>query len=724
MNIRKREVICARSAGFCFGVRRALNLAENALQSERKICSLGPLIHNAHVVEFLRKRGIEVIEELGQANGKPVIIRSHGATPEVFRQAQDNGIKIIDATCPFVTRIQRQAEDLVRRGYQVLIVGQPDHPEVQGILGWAGSGAVVIQSIRDLAELKTGKKIGILAQTTQNRSKYFTIVAALLGKTQELCVFDTICHASQARQEEAAEIARKADVMFVIGGRNSANTRQLVEICRELVTTYHIEDVAELEQHMVRDAQLVGVTAGASTPDWIIEEVIKSMTMHEEEMEKVEGGEVQENTDIIAEETTTSEGVAEETDAPEAAVEESAAEEQETAELGQEEMMNLDLGAPLQIQQGDIISGTVVQVRDDEVLLDIGGKSEGVIPRQELSLKGADTPLEEIQVGDVFDVYVLRVDNDEGHLILSKKRADRMKALDELEKAFNEKTELAGEVVRVVKGGLLVDVLGIRGFVPASLVELGYVGDLDQYLGKTLRLQVIEFDRNKAKIVLSQKAILQEERQKAEKELWEDIEAGQIRKGTVRHLVNFGAFVDLGGVDGLLHISELSWGRVKHPSEVVQEGDEIEVYVISVDRERKRISLSLKQAQGNPWDTVDERYQVGEVVTGKVMRLVSFGAFVQLEPGVEGLVHISRLADYHVVKPEDVVSAGEQVQVKILDINKQDQRISLSIKDVPSYQDEETEQDYGDSSQSSGNTGVGVNLGEVFGDLFTKAEQK
>ena len=257
-----------------------------------------------------------------------------------------------------------------------------------------------------------------------------------------------------------------------------------------------------------------------------------------------------------------------------------------------------------------------------------------------------------------------------------------MKALQKVEQALDTKEELAGEVLKVVKGGLLVDVMGMRGFVPASLVERGYVGDLDKYVGKTLRLRVIEFDKNRGKVVLSQKAILQEEYIQAQKELWETIQPGEIRKGTVRHLTSFGAFVDLGGVDGLLHISEMSWGRIKHPSEVVQEGDEVEVYVISVDRDNKRISLSLKQAQANPWKTVDERYQVGQIVKGTVARLVSFGAFVEIEPGVEGLVHISRLADFRVAKPEDVISAGQEVDVKILDINKQDQRISLSIKDA------------------------------------------
>lgn len=391
--------------------------------------------------------------------------------------------------------------------------------------------------------------------------------------------------------------------------------------------------------------------------------------------------------------------------------------------------MNLDLaGTPRRIQQGDVISGTVVQVREDEVLIDIGGKSEGVIPRQELSLKSFGHPREIVGEGDVIDVFVLRVDNDEGHLILSKKRADRSKALSRVEAALETKEELAGEVLKVVKGGLLVDVLGMRGFVPASLVERGYVGDLEKYVGKVLRLRVIEFDKNRGKVVLSQKAILQEEYLQAQKDLWETIQPGEIRKGVVRHLTNFGAFVDLGGVDGLLHISELSWGRIKHPSEVVKEGDEAEVFVIAVDRENKRISLSLKQAQANPWKTVDERYQVGQVVKGTIVRLVSFGAFVEVEPGVEGLVHISRLADYRVAKPEDVVSAGQEVDVKILDINKQDQRISLSIKDAArgdrEHRGNRSEKEGRQERETVNDPEVSLNIGDIFGDLLTRSEPK
>ena len=741
----------ARSAGFCFGVRRALELAGKALEEHGAVCSLGELIHNPSVVADLRGKGVAVIEDLSEARGRPVLIRSHGVAPDVFKSAREQGIVIIDATCPFVRRVQERAEDLTQQGYQVVVIGSAEHPEVRGILGWTRYKAVVVYDRDDIERLSTVPKLGVLSQTTQTRERFYIVARELVSKAQEVRIYDTICRASLARQEEAIAIASQVSMMVVIGGRNSANTCKLAEICRRRVPTVHIENAAELEPALFKGMGLVGVTAGASTPDWIIEEVIGGMSMFDEDLETAQVSPQEATPEVPPEIAPQDEAVAlpEAGASPEqeppgtpqdeavALPEAGASPEQEPPgtpqepvqpEPGQEEMMNLDFaGTPRQIQQGDVINGTVVQVRDDEVLIDIGGKSEGIIPRQELALKSVDNPREIVREGDTIDVFVLRVDNDEGHLILSKKRADRARALQQVEHALDTKEEMAGEVLKVVKGGLLVDVMGMRGFVPASLVERGYVGDLDKYVGKMLRLRVIEFDKNRGKVVLSQKAILQEEYIQAQKELWETIQSGEIRKGTVRHLTSFGAFVDLGGVDGLLHISELSWGRIKHPSEAVQEGDEVEVYVISVDRDNKRISLSLKQAQANPWKTVDERYQIGQIVKGTIVRMVSFGAFVEIEPGVEGLVHISRLADFRVAKPEDVISAGQEVDVKVLDINKQDQRISLSIKDAmrgegKSKRDRESRNDTetvaGDDQELS------QNLGAMIGVLQTQSDQK
>jgi len=741
----------ARSAGFCFGVRRALELAGRAVETSGPVCSLGELIHNPDVVAGLCRKGVTVIEDLSEARGRPVLIRSHGVAPEVLNSALEQGIVIIDTTCPFVRRVQERAEDLTQQGYQVVVIGSAEHPEVKGILGWTGYRAVVVDSQDDLERLPVVEKLGVLSQTTQTRERLYRVARELVDKAREVRIYDTICRASLARQEEAGAIASQVSMMVVVGGRNSANTCELAEICRHRVPTIHIENAAELDPSLLKGLKTIGVTAGASTPDWIIEEVIGGMSMFDEDLETTQASPQETTPEVLTEvaardeaeaapatEAPPEEASAETPQSEAAALPETGALPEDSAEApqepvqqepGQEEMMNLDFaGTPRQIQQGDVIKGTVVQVRDDEVLIDIGGKSEGIIPRQELSLKSVENPRDIVKEGDTIDVFVLRVDNDEGHLMLSKKRADRTGALLQVEQALDTKEEMAGEVLKVVKGGLLVDVLGMRGFVPASLVERGYVGDLDKYVGKTLRLRVIEFDKNRGKVVLSQKAILQEEYLQAQKELWETIQAGEIRKGTVRHLTSFGAFVDLGGVDGLLHISELSWGRVKHPSEAVQEGQEVEVYVISIDRDNKRISLSLKQAQENPWKTVDERYQIGQIIKGTIVRMVSFGAFVEIEPGVEGLVHISRLADFRVAKPEDVISAGQEVDVKVLEINKQDQRISLSIKDAmreenkPKRPERETRNDReavpGDDQELS------QNLGAMIGVLQAQSENQ
>ena len=703
------------------------------------------------------------------------MFRSHGGAPEVFNSAREQGIVIIDTTCPFVSRVQERAEELTQQGYQVVVIGSAEHPEVKGILGWTGYGAVVVYGPDDIERLPFFEKLGVLSQTTQTRERLALVAGELVGKAREIRIYDTICRASLARQEEAIAIASKVSMMVVIGGRNSANTCKLAEICGRCVTTVHIENAAELDPSLFKGINSVGVTAGASTPDWIIEEVIGGMSMFDEDREPTQVSLQDAISEVLPEAAPHDEADAapateappeqastgapqDEADAapateapPEQASTEAPHDEADAApateappeqtldetpqepvqsEPGQEEMMNLDFaGTPRQIQQGDVIKGTVVQVRDDEVLIDIGGKSEGIIPRQELALKSIENPHDIVKEGDAIDVFVLRVDNDEGHMILSKKRADRAGALQQVEQALDTKEEMAGEVLKVVKGGLLVDVLGMRGFVPASLVERGYVGDLDKYVGKMLRLRVIEFDKTRGKVVLSQKSILQEEYIQAQKELWETIQSGEIRKGTVRHLTNFGAFVDLGGVDGLLHISELSWGRVKHPSEAVQEGDEVDVYVISVDRDNKRISLSLKQAQANPWKTVDERYQIGQIIKGTIVRMVSFGAFVELEPGVEGLVHISRLADFRVAKPEDVISAGQEVDVKVLEINKQDQRISLSIKDAmireekPKRPERESRNDRG-AAVAGDDQELSQNLGAMIGILQAQSEQQ
>lgn len=682
------DVIVADYAGFCSGVARAVKKAETA---PKPIASLGPLIHNRQVVKDLAAKGVRPVAGLEEVKEGRVLLRSHGVPPQVLAVAKERGLEVIDATCPFVQRAQKLAQELMTSGFELVIVGEPEHAEVRGLVEWAGGKAVVVSSAEEAANLAYHPRRAVIAQTTQSPTTFEAVVEALRPKTGELVAYNTICEATRRRQEAAVELARQVDVMVVVGGKESANTRRLVELCRATGTpTYHVEQAGELSHQWFVGARKVGVTGGASTPAWIIEEVVRMLeelqvVLEEEKAPEVGGNEVKEHTEEVRGET-----------APE----------------GQHEM---EKGIP-KLRRGSIVSGTVVQVRDNEVLVDVGAKSEGIIPLNELSYRGFNDPSEVVEAGQEIQVMVLKPENEEGHPVLSKKRADRRLAWDRLEAAFASGEEICGEVIGIVKGGLLVDV-GARGFVPASLVERGYVEDLNSYIGKKLRLRVIELDRAKNKLVLSQKAILEEEFEKQRQATWESLEPGQLRKGIVRRLTNFGAFVDLGGVDGLLHVSEISWGRVEHPQDVLTEGQEIEVKVLGINKEEGKVSLGRKQLLPNPWDTAEERYPVGTIVEGKVLRFAPFGVFVEVEPGIEGLVHISQLAEHHVEKPEDVVSIGQTIPVKVLKVDQEAQRMSLSLRQaLRDKRKQENPKPAGTYPEEDSESGV--KLGDLFGDLF------
>jgi len=694
------DVIVADYAGFCSGVARAVKMAEGA---PKPVASLGPLIHNRQVVEALAAEGVRPVATLEEVTEGAVLLRSHGVPPQVIEEAGRRGLRVIDATCPFVRRAQKLAAELADAGFEVIIVGEPEHAEVRGLVEWAKGKAVVVPSAAEATGLSWHPRRAVLAQTTQSRATLEEVVEVLRPISGEVVVHNTICDATRRRQEAAVEVARQVEVMVVVGGKDSANTRRLAELCRQTGTpTYHVEQAGEMDSRWFKDVRRVGVTAGASTPAWIIEEVVNMLEKEQvqvlEEEKAPEGGEVPE--------------AQEEANRPEApAPEETPADQEMTAE-------QMEKGLP-RLRRGSIVTGTVVQIRDNEVLVDVGAKAEGVIPLNELSYRPFTDPSEVVSVGQEVQVMVLRPENEEGNPLLSKKRADRRATWDRLEAAFASGEEIEGEVTGVVKGGLLVDV-GARGFVPASLVERGYVEDLNAYVGRKLRLRVIELDRAKNKLVLSQRAILEEEYEKQRQATWESLEPGQVRKGIVRRLTNFGAFVDLGGVDGLLHVSELSWGRVEHPQDVLSEGQEIEVKVLGVNREEGKVSLGRKQLLPNPWDTAEEHYPVGSIVEGKVLRFAPFGVFVEVEPGVEGLVHISQLADYHVERPEEVVSIGQTIPVKVLKVDQEAQRMSLSLRQALREKRRQENPRPGGRRQEEGGgeTGTGVKLGDLFGDIF------
>lgn len=663
------EVRVASKAGFCYGVKRAIDMSKDTVCNKPgPIFSLGPLIHNPQVVARLGQLGVREINDIRDINEGTLIIRSHGVEPSLINLAQKLGVEIVDATCPFVRRTQVVARNLMTKGYQVVIVGDKDHPEVQGILGWADGKAEVVENPREAVLLKAREKIGVLSQTTQYVDNFNAVVEALEKTGSVVRAFKTICSATSERQKAAQELACQVDVMIVVGGADSANTRKLASLCRACgTTTYHIEEADELEPAWFHGAKSAGLTAGASTPDWIIEEVKKRMS----EIEELNGNE---------------EGMKD-------AVEVKA------------------------VRHGEIVTGTVVHVGQDEVMVDVGAKSEGVIPIRELSCCEVTSIQDIVKVGDQIEVYVLKAEDNEGKLILSKEKADAEKAWAGLEEALESGEPVEGTVREVVKGGLLVDI-GVRAFLPASLVDRGYVEDLSKYLGQVISSRVIEMNRARKKVILSRKAVLEEDFARLRQELLTNLQEGQVVKGVVRRLTQFGAFVDIGGVDGLLHISEMSWHRINHPSEVVKVGDDIEVMVLKIDRDNEKISLGLKQVLPNPWDTVDQKYPVGSIVPAKVVRLAPFGAFVQLEPGVEGLVHISHLAERHVAKPDEVVSEGEEVNVKVLSVDPAEKRIRLSIREVSREKQEREYRDYG--HKKTEDTGDVVTIGDMVGDLFDK----
>ncbi len=628
------EIILASNAGFCFGVRAAINKGEKLIEEGKgPIATLGPLIHNPQEVSRLESLGIKSYDDIDSVQEKNVLIRTHGVAPSVYQEIEKHGHEYFDCTCPKVKRVQQIAREHAEAGYQVLILGDCKHPEVMAIVGWTNDTAIVFISLDELKGLSlVGKRICLVSQTTEKIERFEKAVEYLESLSlEELVVQNTICTATRDRQSDASELAAKVDLMVVIGGYNSANTCKLVSICQDVgVATKHVETAAELQREWFEGVDKIGLTAGASTPDWIIREVIDKME-----------------------------------------------------ELTMEQGLEQGYGTLEPLNLYEVVTGTVVKINSDEVMVDVGGKSEGVIPIKELSFQ-KDPDVEEIvKVGDEIQVMVIKMENNEGHMVLSKKRADQEKAMDTLQEKYENGEVIEAKVVSDVKGGVIVDI-GARGFVPASHLDTKYVDDIKSFVGNTYRFKIIEFDSNpeNRKIILSRRALLEAEEKEAREQLWDKIAEGQILKGRVQRIANFGAFVDLGGVDGLLHISEMGWGRVKQPTDVVNVGDEIEVYVLSADREKGKISLSLKKLISNPWDNAAEQFPVGSVLTGKVVRIAPFGAFVALADGVDGLVHISQISWEHIDKVEDALAIGQEVQVKVLEVDEDRKRISLSIKDL------------------------------------------
>ncbi|HHT84147.1 MAG TPA: bifunctional 4-hydroxy-3-methylbut-2-enyl diphosphate reductase/30S ribosomal protein S1 [Firmicutes bacterium] len=674
------QIRLAKHKGYCFGVKRAIEMVEKALEEgPYPIWTLGPVIHNPVVVDELTKRGVRIANDISQVDSGTLILRTHGTTLEE-RQKIPPTVRFIDATCPFVARAQKEAAGHAAAGRTVLIVGDKDHPEVKGILSHAGPDALCVRKASEIDGIPfedIGVNVGLVAQTTSKKEDVEQVIKKLKKKGISVDLANTICTATEERQQATRELAKECDLVLVVGGRTSANTRQLLRIAKECsAEAYLVESAEDVLPEWFKGKHIVGVTAGASTPDRVIKEVVGKVeelekANLEQEPEEVQEENRQEQVDVQQPEAQEQVASEEAQADPQEDPSEEPSEEEKTPEQLYDETFKT-------LREGDIVKGKVMSVDENGALVDVGYKSEGLVPAHEFQRRGALAP-EKVAPGDEIMVYVLSVDSNEGGLRLSKRKADEEIAWKKLEQAYLEQDVVEAPVAQEVKGGLVVDV-GVRGFVPASQVERGYVNDLSKYVGQTLRMKVLELDRSKNRVILSQRVVLEEEHERLCKETWETIAEGQVRTGIVKGITDFGVFVDLGGVDGLLHISELSWGRVNHPSEVVREGQELEVKVLKVDRERGRISLGRKQVLPDPWDNVEEKYPVGAVIKGEVTRTAPFGAFVQVELGVEGLVHISEISQQHIAKPEDVVNSGDTVMVKVLRTRPEERKISLSIR--------------------------------------------
>ncbi len=655
------EILLAKSAGFCFGVKRALEMVEVSLKEDSaSLFSLGPLIHNPAVVSDLEQAGLKVISSIEAVSGGKVVIRSHGVGPHVYQVAAERNLEVIDATCPFVKNVQQLAVYLLEQGYQVIIFGEKEHAEVIGVLESVAGNALVFNDPAALATVDVAPRVGLISQTTQDVAEFQTFVTSLIPKSKELRVYNTICLATSQRQQETAELSKQVDVMIVVGGRNSANTSRLTEISRNGgTTTYQVESAAALKPEWFIGVGKIGVTAGASTPDHQIKEVIKILDNL--------GGNHTMSEDILKDQTNTTETVEPET-----------------------ETMSLDWPEDRfqQLERGQIIDAKVILVRDDAAFVDIGGKSDLTIPLNELTSEPVSSAKQIVKAGDVIQVMVAKAGSEE-KVLLSKRLVDQQHVWVELEDAFAKEIPLSGTISEAVKGGLSLNLSGIRAFMPASQASLNFISDLNSLVGKEVQVKIIEFERSKKRVVVSRRVLLEVERQKAEAEFFATIHEGERKNGKVTRLTDFGAFVDLGsGIEGLVHISELSWNRVKHAQEVLTVGDAVEVLIIKIDPATKKIALSIKQIQEHPWYGGIQKFEEGKVYSGTVVRLESFGAFIRLAPGIDGLAHISQISDKRISKPDELLKIGDTVQTKILKIDATNRKVSVSLKEVSQDQEE------------------------------------
>lgn len=649
------KVTVAKSAGFCFGVDRAVKMVYSELEKNTKVATLGPIIHNQDVVNDMKAKGARIIDSVDELEpDETVVIRSHGVGRDIYEQIAAKGNRMLDATCPFVSRIHKIAAEKTREGYFVLIAGDASHPEVQGIVGHCDENCLVF---KDNFELKAffekkytnlKKRLAIVAQTTYNIVVWDDCLNVIPKNDPNIEITDTICNATDTRQSDAAELAKDSDVMLVVGGRHSSNTVKLYEVCSRYCKTYHIENSGELRSLKIPDAEKIGITAGASTPAYIIKEVQTTMA---------------ENGIITAAQD----------------------EEIDFAEAIDQSFKK--------IHTGEKVKGTVVSVDNAEITVDLGTKHTGYVKLEDLTDDPAKKPEDIAKVGDEIELIVIKVNDAEGTAQLSKRKVDEQAGYDVVVKAQQEGTVLEGTVQHVVNKGVTLNYLGVRVFIPASQSGLPRGAELDELLKTKVEFTIIEVTEGKKRAVGSIKAVQNAKKAAAQAKFWENANVGDIYVGKVKSITNFGAFVDLGGIDGMVHVSELSWKRIKHPSEVVSVGDTLEVYIKDLNREDNRISLGFKKAEDNPWEIFMNQYSIDDVVKATIVSITSFGAFANIIDGIDGLIHISQIADSKVENVKDVLSVGDEVDVKIIDIDPEAHRISLSIRAIAEDAEDEAAED-------------------------------
>ncbi len=664
------KITLAKTAGFCFGVNRAVNMVYELLEKGEKVCTLGPIIHNPQLVEELKEKGVRIVESPDEVKvGEILVIRSHGVGLDVINKANELNTKIADATCPFVSKIHKIVNEKSKAGYVTIIAGDRFHQEVKGIIGHCEGEYHVVSGTEELEKLLENqenfgeKPLILVSQTTFNAKIWENTQKNLKKVWTNADIFDTICNATSMRQNEAEELSKQNDAIIVIGGRHSSNTAKLFDVCKaNCPRTYHVETAAELSEVDLTGVGSVGVVAGASTPAGIIKEVIKTMS---------------ENLQPVEEQMEVKESV-----------------QKSFEEMTDEEAFEASLSSLTGDQK---VCGTVIAVNPTEITVDIGRGVTGYVSAAEYSSNPDAKLMDEVKVDDKLNLIIMKINDQEGTAMLSKRRYDAIAGWDNIVAAKDSGEIVTGFVKEIIKGGVVAYSNNVRVFIPASQATASRNDSLEDLKGKEVSFRIIEIGRGR-RAVGSIRSVLREQKKAAEDKIWESIAVGDRFTGTVKSLTSYGAFVDIGGVDGMVHVSELSWQRIKNPSEVVLVGDTVEVYVKAIDPEKRKISLGYKKEEDNPWVIFQNNYNVDDVVKVTIVSMTTYGAFARIIPGIDGLIHISQIANKHVAKPQDELTVGQEVEVKITAIDFEKKRVSLSIRALlePEVKEEEPAADAAD----------------------------